>query len=80
MDEPTSALDVGSEKLIRETIAALKGQVTVVIVAHRLSTLDTCDRIMVIEHGELKAMADPAELSRDNEFFRTSLALSGMQP
>ena len=80
MDEPTSALDVSSEQLIRETVSALKGDVTVVIIAHRLSTLDTCDRIMVIEDGELKAMAPPADLARDNEFFRRSLELSGLRP
>jgi ATP-binding cassette, subfamily B, bacterial len=80
MDEPTSALDVRSEQLIRETVGALKGRVTVVIIAHRLSTLDTCDRIMVIEEGHLRAMAPAAELSRDNEFFRHSLELSGMRP
>ncbi len=80
LDEPTSALDVRSEQLIRETIAALKGRVTVVIIAHRLSTLDACDKIMVIEEGELKAMAPAAELSLDNEFFRHSLELSGMRP
>jgi ATP-binding cassette, subfamily B, bacterial len=80
MDEPTSALDVSSEQLIRETVAALKGDVTVVIIAHRLSTLDTCDRIMVIEDGELKAMAPPADLARENAFFRRSLELSGLRP
>jgi ABC-type multidrug transport system fused ATPase/permease subunit len=80
LDEPTSALDVRSEQLIRETIATLKGRVTVVIIAHRLSTLDMCDRIMVIEDGQLRAMAPAAELSRSNEFFRHSLELSGMRP
>ena len=80
LDEPTSALDVRSEELIRQTIAALKGRVTVVIIAHRLSTLEMCDRIMVIEDGHLRAMAPASELSRDNEFFRHSLELSGMLP
>lgn len=80
LDEPTSALDVRSEQLIRETLASLKGRVTVVIIAHRLSTLDTCDRIMVVEDGRLRAMAPAAELALDNEFFRHSLELSGMRP
>jgi ABC-type multidrug transport system fused ATPase/permease subunit len=80
LDEPTSALDVRSEQLIRQTITALKGRVTVVIIAHRLSTLDMCDKIMVIEDGSLRAMAPAADLSRDNEFFRHSLEMSGMRP
>jgi ABC-type multidrug transport system fused ATPase/permease subunit len=80
LDEPTSALDVQSEHLIRRTVATLKGRVTVVIIAHRLSTLDACDRIMVIDHGNLTAMASSAELERDNEFFRHSLELAGLKP
>ena len=56
MDEPTSALDVRSESLIRRTIAELQGRVTVIIIAHRLSTLEVCDRIMVLQDGELRAM------------------------
>ena len=47
MDEPTSALDVRSEQLIRTTLLGLKERVTVIVIAHRLSTLDMCDRIMV---------------------------------
>ena len=50
MDEPTSALDARSESLIRQTIRELEGRVTVIIIAHRMSTLDVCDRIMVL-HG-----------------------------
>ena len=45
LDEPTSALDGQSEQLIRDTILGLRGQVTVVVIAHRMSTIDMCDRI-----------------------------------
>ena len=78
MDEPTSALDVRSEGLIRQTIAELRGRVTVVIIAHRLSTLDVCDRIMVVQDGRLRAMDSAAALARDNDFYRQSLELSGI--
>jgi len=78
MDEPTSALDVRSEAYIRQTVADLKGSVTIVIIAHRLSTLEVCDRIMIIQDGVLKAFDDPEVLARDNDFFREALALSGM--
>ena len=78
MDEPTSALDVRSDSLIRQTIAELKGRVTVVIIAHRMSTLDVCDRIMILQNGHLKAIDTPAALARDNDFYRESLELSGM--
>ena len=79
MDEPTSALDVRSESLIRRTIADLKGRVTVVIIAHRLSTLEVCDRIMVLQDGEIRAMDTAASLAANDSFYRESLELSGLQ-
>ena len=79
LDEPTSALDVRSESLIRQTLEGLRGTTTVVIIAHRLSTLDICDRIMVIQDGELVGFDSPIALEESNEFYRESLRLSGMR-
>ncbi len=76
LDEPTSALDMRSESLVHETFAALKGEVTVVVIAHRLSTLNTCDRIMVMGEGQLQAMGSREELDRSSAFYRDALALS----
>lgn len=76
LDEPTSALDARSEDLIRRTLSSLRSRMTVVIIAHRLSTLDSCDRIMVIHNGSLMAMGSPTELARDNDFYRDALALA----
>jgi ABC-type multidrug transport system fused ATPase/permease subunit len=76
LDEPTSALDVRSELLIRETLAELRGRTTVIIVAHRMSTLDICDRIMVIDGGRLNAFDSPAALRQRSQFYRHSLELS----
>lgn len=53
MDEPTSALDPTSEQQIRETIAALAGEVLVIVVAHRVSTLQVCGRILQFEEGHM---------------------------
>lgn len=78
LDEPTSALDGQSEALIRETLAALHGRVTVVIIAHRMSTLDLCDRIAVIEHGRLTALDTPDVLRADSAFYRKALAVAGI--
>ncbi|MGZ4706707.1 MAG: ABC transporter ATP-binding protein, partial [Acidimicrobiales bacterium] len=44
LDEPTSALDMKSESLVQETLEGLKGTSTMFIIAHRLSTLNSCDR------------------------------------
>ena len=55
LDEATSALDNASEERIRSALGALKGTVTMVIVAHRPSTLSLCDRILRIDDGKLDA-------------------------
>ena len=79
LDEPTSALDVESEHLVRNTLDTLRGRVSVVIIAHRLSTLDNCDRIMVLQDGEVKAFDTPAALAQGNEFYQRALKLSGLR-
>lgn len=78
LDEPTSALDGLSEALVRETLAGLRGKVTSVIIAHRMSTLDICDRIMVIEGGRLTAFDAPAALQQHSEFYQEALAIAGI--
>ena len=79
LDEPTSALDVRSEHLIRETLLGLKDRMIVIVIAHRLSTLDICDRIMVIQNGELKGFDSPANLETSSGFYREALELSGLR-
>lgn len=78
LDEPTSALDGQSELLIRDTLAGLHGRVTIVIIAHRMSTLELCDRIMVIENGRVSAFDAPVRLRGSSEFFRKALAVAGI--
>jgi len=53
LDEPTSALDPQNEQMITETLAALKGRRTIVVVSHRLSTVADCDHIYVMEEGRI---------------------------
>lgn len=79
LDEPTSALDGPSEALIRDTLLELKGSVTVVVIAHRMSTLDICDRIMVVEGGRLSAFDTPAALHRSSGFYRRALEMAGIR-
>jgi ABC-type multidrug transport system fused ATPase/permease subunit len=79
LDEPTSALDVRSEHLIRTTLLSLKDRMTVIVIAHRLSTLTICDRIMVIKEGELKGFDTPLGLEHSSDFYREALVLSGMR-
>lgn len=60
LDEATSALDVSTEQDVMHAIRALHGSKTIVIVAHRLSTVAHCDRIYHLEHGKLEREG-PAE-------------------
>lgn len=76
LDEPTSALDMRSESLVHETFTELKGRVTIFAIAHRLSTLNSCDRIMVLQDGRIQAFGTRDELQRDSAFYRDALQLS----
>ncbi|HEV7527157.1 MAG TPA: ABC transporter ATP-binding protein [Acidimicrobiia bacterium] len=73
LDEPTSALDVHSEAVIQATLEGLRGHALVLIIAHRLSTLSICDRIMVIRDGEVETLATLSEASEQSDFFRRAL-------
>jgi ABC-type multidrug transport system fused ATPase/permease subunit len=53
MDEATSALDVETEKEIVAQINILKGQITLIVIAHRLSTVEGCDRIFLLDNGRV---------------------------
>lgn len=61
LDEPTSALDAHSEQLLQRTIEELKGHLTLVIIAHRVTTLACCDRVIAMSQGRIKAVGTLAE-------------------
>jgi subfamily B ATP-binding cassette protein MsbA len=70
LDEAASALDAESEGLIQETIRKLKGRMTILIVAHRLSTVREADRIYVLEKGRIIESGNQDELFAVNGRFR----------
>ncbi len=76
LDEPTSALDPHSEALIGESLQALKNELTLFIIAHRMSTLDICDRVMVIVDGSLVAFDTKALLQANNPYYRHAATLA----
>ena len=53
LDEATSALDLATEKSVVDSITALKGEKTVIIVAHRLSTIEHCDEVYSVLNGRI---------------------------
>lgn len=61
-DEATSALDDLSEEMIQEQLIANKGRRTCIIAAHRLSTLEFCDRIIWLEKGRISAYGETREV------------------
>ena len=69
LDEATSALDAESENYIRMSIEELKGQCSILVIAHRLSTVRRADRILVLEAGELKAEGAHDTLVCSNELY-----------
>jgi len=70
LDEATSALDTLSEGEILAALKNLRGQVMIVTIAHRLSTVAASDEIFVLEQGRLVGVGSYAELKGNHELFR----------
>jgi ATP-binding cassette, subfamily B, bacterial len=62
LDEATSSLDVPSERLVQRALQTLLADRTALIIAHRLSTVEIADRVLVMEDGRLVEDGSPAEL------------------
>ena len=61
-DEATSALDQASENIIAETIGKFPAGTTVIIIAHRLTTVENCDRLIWLENGRAREAGPPADI------------------
>jgi ATP-binding cassette subfamily B protein len=62
LDEATSSLDVPSERLVQRALRTILADRTAVIIAHRLSTVEIADRVLVLEHGRIVEDGSPHEL------------------
>ena len=62
LDEATSSLDVPSERLVQRALRTILADRTAVIIAHRLSTVEIADRVLVLEHGRIVEDGSPADL------------------
>lgn len=69
LDEATSALDNESEAAIKQTLDHLKGKVTMLIIAHRLSTLVNADRLLVLDGGKVVEEGKPEQLLEDKSSY-----------
>lgn len=54
LDEPTSALDAESEAMVSQAIDTMRGELTVVVVAHRLATIENADKVFVVDGGTVR--------------------------
>ncbi len=75
-DEATSALDTKTERTIQNAIDALRGRRTVLVIAHRLSTVRRADRIVVLERGRITQQGSHDELIARGGLYRELVALS----
>jgi ABC-type multidrug transport system fused ATPase/permease subunit len=79
LDEATSALDSESERAIQESIDALRGKMTILIIAHRISTIRNCDRLYVLHQGQIVEQGSYQELlARPASRFRRMCELQNL--
>ena len=71
MDEATSALDGQTERAVMEAIDSLQGSRTIILIAHRLSTLKKCDRIYILEKGAIVESGTYDELETTSPYFKS---------
>lgn len=76
LDEATSALDNKTERSVTETIRGLSGEITVVVVAHRLSTVRHTDRLVYLDGGVVRASGSFEEVRAENADFAELVALA----
>jgi ABC-type multidrug transport system fused ATPase/permease subunit len=67
LDEATSSLDVPSERLVQRALRTILAERTALIIAHRLSTVEIADRVLVLEHGRIVEDGTPQDLIASGE-------------
>jgi ATP-binding cassette subfamily C protein len=78
LDEATSALDGESEKEINDSLQELKGEITIVVISHRLSSVVKADQVVYIEDGKIAAVGTFAEVREISSNFNSQAILMGL--
>ena len=76
LDEATSALDTHTEKDVMDSISELDSNLTILIIAHRLTTVQMCDVIIELEKGEIVGMGTYDQLIQNADTFRNKMSLA----
>ena len=69
LDEATSAMDSITEKLIMDAINHLRENTTIILIAHRLTTIKNCDKIFLLDNGKLVSQGSYEELIKSSDLF-----------
>ncbi|RYB92367.1 ABC transporter ATP-binding protein [Nocardioides glacieisoli] len=80
LDEATSALDNITERRVTDTIQRLSGSLSMIIVAHRLSTVRMCDQLVFLRHGRVAAVGTFDEVARADAEFARMVELGSLAP
>jgi ATP-binding cassette subfamily C protein len=78
LDEATSSLDAETESVINNLLKELHGKVTIIVVAHRLSTVKNADCLYWMDNGEIVSSGTFESLRKDNKDFEISANLLGL--
>ena len=78
-DEATSALDYESERIVMKNLENIAGDRTMIIIAHRLTTVEKCDKIIVLDHGKIAEMGSHQDLIEHNGIYRKLYDTQGVK-
>ncbi|OJX75915.1 ABC transporter ATP-binding protein [Magnetospirillum sp. 64-120] len=80
LDESTSQLDAFSEAVVQETITNLHGTTTLIVIAHRMSTVRKADAVAVLENGRVVEFGTPNQLLMEDTMFRQMIEFQQVSP
>lgn len=76
LDEATSALDNLTEQAVMEAVGKLNNEITIILIAHRLSTVRDCDSIFILNGGKIKCRGSYDELNESSDYFKRMVRAS----
>lgn len=79
LDEATSALDTKSERLVQEALDSMMQHSTSLVIAHRLSTIQNADKIIVLDHGEIKEFGHHLELMEKDGMYANLIKMQNFE-